>query len=47
MLSVNAAGAVVSGIEGTLPSYRRYRRGTEFMPDNYIIGGYFDDLSPR
>ena len=43
MLSVNAAGAVVSGINGTLPVIGGIVEVLEFIPDNYIIGGYFDN----
>lgn len=43
MLSVNAAGAVVSGINGTLPVIGGIVEVLEFMPDNYIVGGYFDN----
>lgn len=42
MLAVNAAGAVVSGIEGTLPVIGGTVEVLEFMPDDTIIGGYFD-----
>ena len=43
MMSVNAAGAVVSAIEGTLPVIGGFVEVLEFMPDNYIVGGFFDD----
>ena len=42
MLSVNAAGAVVSSIDGTLPVIGGVVEVLEFIPDNIIIGGYFD-----
>lgn len=42
MLSVNAAGAVVSSIEGTLPVIGGIVEVLDFIPDNVIIGGYFD-----
>lgn len=42
MLSISASGAVVSGIEGTLPIIGGTVETLEFMPDNVIIGGYFD-----
>lgn len=42
MLSVNAAGAVVSSIEGTLPVIGGIVEVLDFIPDNIIIGGYFD-----
>lgn len=44
MLSVNAAGAVVSGVNDTLPVIGGIVEVLEFMPDNYIVGGYFDDF---
>ena len=43
MLSINAAGAVVSGIEGTLPVIGGIVEVLNFIPDNVIIGGYFDN----
>lgn len=43
MLSINAAGAVVSGIEGTLPVIGGMVEVLNFIPDNVIIGGYFDN----
>lgn len=42
MLSINAAGAVVSAVEGTLPVIGGIVEVLNFMPDNVIIGGYFD-----
>lgn len=42
MLSVNAAGAVVSSIDGTLPVIGGVVEVLDFIPDNVIIGGYFD-----
>ena len=42
MLSINAAGAVVSGINDTLPVIGGIVEVLNFMPDNVIIGGYFD-----
>ena len=42
MLSVNAAGAVVSAIDGTLPVIGGIVEVLDFIPDNVIIGGYFD-----
>ena len=42
MLSVNAAGAVVSSIDGTLPVIGGVVEVLEFIPDNIIIGGYLD-----
>ena len=41
-LSINAAGAVVAGIEGTMPVAGGVVEVLDFMPDNTIIGGYFD-----
>lgn len=42
MLSVNAAGAIVSAIDGTLPIIGGIVEVLDFIPDNIIIGGYFD-----
>lgn len=42
MLSVNAAGAVVSSLDGTLPVIGGIVEVLDFIPDNIIIGGYFD-----
>ena len=42
MLSINAAGAIVSGIEGTMPVIGGDIVVLDFIPDNIIIGGYFD-----
>ena len=42
MLSVNAAGAVVSSLDGTLPVIGGIVEVLDFIPDNVIIGGYFD-----
>lgn len=42
MLSINAAGAVVTGIEGSLPVVGGIVEVLNFLPDNVIIGGYFD-----
>ena len=42
MLSVNSAGAVVSAINATLPVIGGIVEVLEFIPDNIIIGGYFD-----
>ena len=41
-MSVNAAGAVVSGMEGTMPVVGGDVVVLDFIPDNVIIGGYFD-----
>lgn len=42
MLSVNAVGAIVSAIDGTLPIIGGIVEVLDFIPDNIIIGGYFD-----
>lgn len=42
MLNVNAAGAVVSAINGTLPVIGGIVEVLDFIPDNVVIGGYFD-----
>ena len=42
MLSVNASGALVSGINGALPVIGGIVEVLDFVPDNIIIGGYFD-----
>ena len=42
MRSVNAAGAVVSSIDGTLPVIGGIVEVLDFIPDNIIIGGYLD-----
>lgn len=42
MLNVNAAGAVVSSINGTLPVIGGIVEVLDFIPDNVVIGGYFD-----
>ena len=41
-MSINAAGAIVSGIEGTMPVVGGVVEVLDFVPDNTIIGGYFD-----
>lgn len=41
-MSINAAGAVVSGINGTMPVLGGDLEVLSFIPDNVIIGGYFD-----
>ena len=43
MLSINAAGAVVSGVDATLPVIGGIVEVLDFIPDNTIIGGYFDN----
>lgn len=42
MLSINAAGAVVTSIENTLPVIGGSVEVLNFLPDNVIVGGYFD-----
>lgn len=41
-ISVNAQGQVVSGIAGTMPVVGGIIEVLDFIPDNVIIGGYFD-----
>lgn len=41
-MSINAAGAIVSGINGTMPVIGGDIIVLDFIPDNVIIGGYFD-----
>lgn len=41
-LSINAAGAVVAGVNGTMPVVGGDIIVLEFIPDNVIIGGYID-----
>lgn len=41
-LSVNAAGAIVTGVGGTMPVIGGDIEVLSFLPDNVIIGGYFD-----
>ena len=43
MLSISSAGAVVSAINGTLPVIGGIVEVLEFIPDDVVIGGYFDD----
>ena len=42
MVTINAAGAVVSGIGGSMPVVGGIIEVLDFIPDNVIIGGYFD-----
>ena len=42
MMSVSSAGAVVSAINGTLPVIGGIVEVLDFVPDNVVIGGYFD-----
>lgn len=41
-MSVNAAGAIASGVNGTMPVIGGVIEVLEFVPDNTIIAGYFD-----
>lgn len=41
-MSINAAGAIVSGQNGTMPIIGGVIEVLEFIPDNIIIGGYFE-----
>lgn len=41
-MSINAAGAIVSGMEGTMPVVGGVVEVLDFIPDNVVIGGYFD-----
>ena len=41
-LSVNAAGAIVSGIDGTMPVAGGIVEVLDFVPDYDIVSGYFD-----
>lgn len=41
-LSINAAGAIVSGVEGTMPVAGGIVEVLPFVPDNNIVAGYFD-----
>lgn len=41
-LSINAAGAIVSGMENTMPVIGGAVETLSFVPDNVIIGGYGD-----
>ena len=41
-LSINAAGAIVSGVNGVMPVVGGVIEVLSFVPDNVIIGGYFD-----
>lgn len=48
-LSINAAGAIVTGVQGTMPVIGGVIEVLNFLPDNVIVGGYFDlyDLAER
>lgn len=41
-MSINAAGAITVGIGGTMPVVGGVIEVLNFIPDNVIIGGYFD-----
>lgn len=41
-MSINAAGAIVSGQNGTMPVVGGVIEVLDFIPDNIIIGGYFE-----
>lgn len=41
-MSISAAGAIVTGMEGTMPVIGGVVEVLDFIPDNIIIGGYFD-----
>ncbi len=41
-MSINAAGAIVSGMGGTMPVIGGAVEVLDFIPDNVIIGGYFE-----
>lgn len=41
-ISVNAEGQIVSGINGVMPVIGGVIEVLDFIPDNVIIGGYFD-----
>lgn len=41
-MSINAAGAIVSGLEGTMPVIGGIVEVLDFIPDNVIFGGYFE-----
>lgn len=41
-MSINAAGAIVSGVEGAMPVIGGIVEVLDFIPNYVIIGGYFD-----
>ena len=41
-LSINAAGTIVSGMNGTMPVVGGTAEVLNFIPDNVIVGGYLD-----
>lgn len=42
MVAVDASGAIVSGVNGTMPVIGGIIEVLDFIPDNTIIAGYFD-----
>lgn len=42
-MSINASGAIVSGMGNTMPIVGGAREILDFMPDNVIVVGYFED----
>lgn len=42
LVSANAAGAIVSALDGTMPVIGGVVEVLDFVPDDVIIGGYFD-----
>lgn len=43
LVNINAAGAVVTGLENAMPVLGGPIETLDFIPDNVIIGGYFED----
>lgn len=41
-MAVNASGAIVAALDGTMPVIGGVVEVLDFIPDNVIIGGYFD-----
>ena len=41
-MAVNAAGAIVAGVDGRMPVIGGVIEVLDFIPDNVIVGGYFD-----
>ena len=41
-VTINAAGAIVAGVDNTMPVVGGVIEVLDFVPDNIIIGGYFD-----
>ena len=41
-MATNAAGAIVAGVDGTMPVLGGVIEVLDFIPDNVIIAGYFD-----